>query len=76
MKIQAIYYHEDYNAFKEFNKGKPPYEIEVDIPNNLSLEQVKEEAKKPSALKDGYSLHELNMKLWNGFIWKYINIKL
>ena len=60
-KIQAIYRHKDYNSFIENPKSSlRPYEIVVDLPDNLTDDQIWNEANKESAKKIGYELSECN----------------
>lgn len=61
-KIQAVYRHKDYNAFEELDskRGKPPYEIVADVPDDWTDEQIWDEANKETAKRSGYELRECN----------------
>jgi hypothetical protein len=62
MEARAIYYHKNYNTFKEYNKGEIPYEITADVPNNWSNDKIWEEANKPCAIRSGYYLNRIELK--------------
>ena len=62
-KIQAIYIHKDYNAFEELDskRGKSPYEIIANVPDDWTEEQIYNEANKESAKRDGYELRKIKI---------------
>ncbi len=72
MKIEAQYYHKNYNAFEEVEskRGQAPYEITVEVPDTLADEEIRKGASKPSALKEGYNLKDLYKVEWNGVCWE------
>lgn len=62
MEMRAIYIHKDYNAFAEICKGQTPYEIIADVPDNMTGQQIWDEANKPAAKKQGYYLHRIERR--------------
>ena len=52
-KIRALYCREDYNAFDERSEAGY-YEIVSDVPEDMTDEEIEEEAKKPCAIKSGH----------------------